>query len=288
MSGAEKFILFASDRAGSVAPFSMDLRTGMPRQLAETQQLEISSLQLSSNGRQAYFIDGGALTELSVQNRRMQVLEENVGGFCAGSGVTDYAFIREGKLFHAATGKRAWADGVTRVWQMRPGFPGCLFERRGGLLCFTSFQNVSQRSIQLASGRFHDPCWSPDGRSILLLRDVPSKAGNDVEIHEIDPAAGPPSERMIARTSRYAAFSPNSDATVFVGATASKAQPSVMILVRSVGRELTLCEHRAADPGCVNPSFSHDNRRVYFASDFQGRPAIYAVNVERLVEPAAG
>ena len=35
------------------------------------------------------------------------------------------------------------------------------------------------------------------------------------------------------------------------------------------------------------PVFSPDARRVYFQSDREGKPAIYSVNVEQLVEPIA-
>jgi oligogalacturonide lyase len=117
----------------------------------------------------------------------------------------------------------------------------------------------------------------------LLLRDVP--AGNVFvsEIHEIIPETG--AEQCVARTSQFAAFAPNSDGSVYVGASRSKAQPTVILLVRSVQRELTLCEHRASRPVSVSPVFSPDSRRVYFQSDHQGKSALYSVNVELLVEP---
>jgi oligogalacturonide lyase len=70
-----------------------------------------------------------------------------------------------------------------------------------------------------------------------------------------------------------------------VGASRSKAQPTIIILLRSLQRELTLCEHRASHPAAVAPVFSPDSRRVYFESDHQGKTALYSVNVEQLVEP---
>ncbi len=74
---------------------------------------------------------------------------------------------------------------------------------------------------------------------------------------------------------------------MFVGASRSKAQPTVILLLRSPQRELTLCEHRASHPVSVSPAFSPDSRRVYFQSDHQGKSALYSVNVELLVEPTA-
>ena len=71
---------------------------------------------------------------------------------------------------------------------------------------------------------------------------------------------------------------------MFVGASASKASPAVLLLLRSVRRELTLCEHRASDPSMVMPRFTPDSQRVLFQSDKNGHMAIYAVDVERFVE----
>jgi oligogalacturonide lyase len=44
-----------------------------------------------------------------------------------------------------------------------------------------------------------------------------------------------------------------------------------------------LCEHKASNPARVAPIFSPDSQRIFFQSDRHGKPAIYAMNVERLV-----
>jgi oligogalacturonide lyase len=117
---------------------------------------------------------------------------------------------------------------------------------------------------------------------LLFLREV--QAGVLLsEIHEVNPDTG--AEQRVAPTSQYAAFAPNGDASVFVGASRSKAQPNIVLLLRTVNREFTLCEHRASHPALVSPVFSPDSRRVYFQSDHQGKSALYSVNVELLVEP---
>jgi oligogalacturonide lyase len=74
---------------------------------------------------------------------------------------------------------------------------------------------------------------------------------------------------------------------VFVGASGSKASPYVLLLVRTVKRELTLAEHRASDPALVNPQFSPNSQQVFFASDLHGKPAIYRMDVDRLVSDTA-
>jgi oligogalacturonide lyase len=47
---------------------------------------------------------------------------------------------------------------------------------------------------------------------------------------------------------------------------------------------LPLCEHRASDAAQVRPVFSPDSQRVFYQSDRDGKPAIYMVDVQRLVE----
>ncbi len=74
------------------------------------------------------------------------------------------------------------------------------------------------------------------------------------------------------------------DSSVLVGASGSKASPYVLLLVRSVKRELTLCEHRASDPSRVTTIFSPNSQRIFFQSDQDGKMAIYAMLVDRLVE----
>jgi oligogalacturonide lyase len=59
----------------------------------------------------------------------------------------------------------------------------------------------------------------------------------------------------------------------------------VLLLLRVTRREFTLCEHKAANPETVAPVFSPDSRHVFFQSDRDGRPAIYSVHVDKLVEP---
>jgi oligogalacturonide lyase len=91
-------------------------------------------------------------------------------------------------------------------------------------------------------------------------------------------------EQLVANTSQFASFSPNADGSVFVGASRSKAQPSIVLLLRASRRELTLCEHGSKNAAKVSPVFSPDSRRVYFQSEREGKSAIYSVNVESLIE----
>jgi oligogalacturonide lyase len=79
-------------------------------------------------------------------------------------------------------------------------------------------------------------------------------------------------------------FARNGDASVFAGVSGSKASPYVLLLLRTTRREMTLSEHKTSAPAEVSIFFTPDSQRVFYHSDRQGKPAIYAVPAERLVE----
>ncbi len=79
-------------------------------------------------------------------------------------------------------------------------------------------------------------------------------------------------------------FGRNGDASVFIGASGSKASPHVLLLLRVTRREFTLAEHRASDPAMVAPIFAPASQRIFFTSDRHGKPALYTMSVERFVE----
>jgi oligogalacturonide lyase len=58
----------------------------------------------------------------------------------------------------------------------------------------------------------------------------------------------------------------------------------VLIVVRLSHSERTLCEHKASQPENATIFFAPDSQRIYFQSDREGKPAIYCLHVERLVE----
>lgn len=289
ISVKRRFLIFSSDRKGKSAPFHLDLRTGALTMLAATADLDTRSLCLDERGKAVYLLDGGTLKEILLANKRVEPLAENVSAFSADSSA-GFVVVREGRLEQLDSGHAVLAENVSSWCLIRPGGKGCLFARDSKSdereFWYVSLPGSGgAKPTLLATGRITNPVWSQDGRSLLLLRDV--QAGNTLlsEIHEIFPETG--EERRVARTTQFAAFAPNPDDSVFIGASRSKAQPTVVLLIRSVQRELTLCEHRASHPAAVSPVFSPDSRRVYFQSDHQGKSALYSVNVELLVEPTA-
>jgi oligogalacturonide lyase len=293
VSVKNRFLVFSSDRNGPAAPFELDLHAGLARPLAETSALVPRSLCLDEKQRLLWAIDGGVLKEITLSNHRARTVAEDIDAFAPVSG-EDFMVIRRGRL-ELLNAAKPIAQSVAPFCLLQPGGRACLFLRQTAPAERDSWEereywlaalDEPSKPLLLAKGRVSDPFWAPGGRSLLFLRQVPGPAGLFSEIHEV--AADGTAERCIAPTSQFAAFAPNADASVFVGASRSKAQPTIILLLRSAKRELTLCEHRATQPSAASPVFSPDSRRVYFESDHEGKPALYSVNVEALVEPTAG
>jgi oligogalacturonide lyase len=182
------------------------------------------------------------------------------------------------------------AEDVADWCLVAPGGAACLFGRELSsdeteLWCASLDANQTRKPVKLASGAISNPRWSPGGRSVLFLRSSQTGGSFLSEIREV--SLDSLAETKVAKTSQFAAFNVNDDATVFLGASRSKAQPNIILLLRSVGRELTLCEHGAHDPRSVTPVFSPDSRRIYFQSDREGKSALYSMNVEAIVEPSS-
>ena len=122
--------------------------------------------------------------------------------------------------------------------------------------------------MRLADGQAAAATWSPDGRSVLYL-NVPSDPPKLRNLREFTPDTN--EDKRISDTTQYACFERNADASVFVGASGSQASPHVLLLVRAVRREFTLCEHRASNPAMVSPIFSPNSQSVFFSSDQHGK-----------------
>jgi hypothetical protein len=293
VSVKERFLVFSSDRNGKLKPFRADLRTGVVTAIAGATDLDPRSLCLDHRERVLHFLDGGHLRAVNLRTRHEESpIAEDISAFSVAyigaSGPSEFWVTRHGRLEYLRGGTTGpIAQNVSGECLSRPGRSGCLFTRdldsEDREIWYVGAAVPGAKPVLLASGRVSNPVWSADGQSVFLLRDVPKNGTYFSEIHELIPEGG--AEKCVSPTSQFAAFAPNGDDSVFVGASRSKAQPNIILLLRSVQREFTLCEHRSSHPAAVVPVFSPDSRRVYFQSDHQGKPAIYSVNVELLVEP---
>lgn len=286
------FLIFSSDREGKLDAYRMELRGGRSVRLSDASNLDPASLFLLANDHACCYIDGATLYTVDFTHYRnrqvytaMAPYERLAVGVLAhginaayiaeqGGGRTRVRLV---PLAHgSATDVLSTEEPVTGIFP-RPG-GGIAYRSASGVHYFDGRRTV--HPLAFAPGRTGCVYWSPDGSSLLYL-NFPDKPGELNNIREFVLATG--QDRMISKTTQYVQFAPNGDASVFVGASGSKASPHVLILLRSTQRELTLCEHRAQDPRSLAVAFSPNSQRIVFQSDQYGKPAIYIMAVERFV-----
>jgi oligogalacturonide lyase len=289
-------LLFSCDRNGPAQVFRVDLKGGEMRQLTSARSLDPNSIALLAGNRSFCFFDGDSLRDANTATLRDKEIYQVPDGFKRTGGVTvsldrarayfvernerqfrlrSLAFARTPQIRTVIAGEEEITDPAPR-----PGAAELLY-RSGNSIYLTKLDGARKTKLPLPAGWIGAIQWMSDGKSILYLHAPAERQGLHV-IREFTPETG--DDKLVARTTQFIDFAPNADGSVFVGASGSKAAPHILILVRSVRRELTVCEHRASDPTLVRPHFSPDSQRILFASDRHGKPAIYELAVERLVE----
>ncbi len=162
----------------------------------------------------------------------------------------------------------------------RPGHRSILY-RRSGELWTVAYSGRKARQVPSPPGTFGPALWKEDGASLLYLH-FPAEKGKLNTIREY--FADSRQDRLVAKTTQFVSFGANANSSVFVGASGGRATPHVILMLRAGGRELTICEHGSSDPAKVAPVFSPNSRRIFFASDRDGKSAIYSMVVDDLVE----
>ncbi len=279
-------LLCWSDRAGSTQGFLQDLRSGESRQITDAASLDRTSLSLAPDEKSVYFFDGDALSEAGISGSRPHVLYQIPAG-AARKGMTVAAdgsiFFAEGpRVMRVLKGHAAAVaeDRDVDLVLARPRRPEIAVRSAGGF-ALMNLDGSGKRQIALAPGTNAEWHWTPSGRSLIYLH-IPEDPKQLISLRENVPEEG--TDREIARTSQFASVSANGDASVFAGASRSKASAYVLVLLRVTRRELTICEHRASDPRMVSPVFSPDSQSLFFVSDRHGKAAIYRVRLDKFVE----
>lgn len=288
------FLIFTSDRSGSRQVYRLDLKNGQSRMLTESTDAVSELVTLSDDRGVAYFA-GSSLFLANLGNLRAREVYRIEEGFELGRGfsISDdglYAAVVEQKpagsrlrLIAMRTGQASTlAESMDTISDPapRPKRAGMLYRRGRDELWLVNFDGTQNRKLRIAAGGVAAALWSADGRTVLYLNLPPvSKQLNN--IRECTPDTN--EDKFVANTTQFVTFNRNGDSSVFIGASGSKASPYVLLLVRSVKRELTLCEHRSSDPSSVAPIFSPNSQRIFFQSDRDGKMAIYAMVVDRLV-----
>jgi len=284
-------LLYSNDRTGQMQVYRMDLKSGESHQLTEGDPVNASAMTLLPGDREFAYIAGRSLMVQAVKPARQREVyrapdeSEPTGGLTVSHDGTFIVIaersaskwrLREVLLNRGSTGGETIVESTEDIRDpiARPGSNDVLYRQNGTELRLAP----GGRLLVTSSG---PAIWSPDGASILYL-NIPADPAQPNTIRAFDVATS--KDSLVSNTSRFVSFGRNADASVFVGASASKASPAVLLLLRSVRRELTLCEHRASNPALVMPRFTPNSQRVLFQSDKNGHMAIYAVNVERFVE----
>jgi oligogalacturonide lyase len=290
-------LLFASDRTGQPQAFRIDLKTGEARQLAEAAELDAASLALLPDSRSYGCFAGRSLLHVNLGTLRQRELYQIPDAWqrCPGMSLTPdgaHALFAERRGEGSRLRSVSLAQGAARTVieakfsiehpLARPGRDQILYRQGAEALWLVDAGGANNRCLKLAPGRIGSALWSPDGRNIQYL-NFPDDAAQLHAIREFSPETGV--DHLVAKTSQFACFSANRDSSVFVGASANRSSPTVLLLLRVTRREFTLCEHKASRPETVAPVFSPDSQHVLFASDRDGHPAIYMVHVDKLVEP---
>ncbi|MGA2270603.1 MAG: oligogalacturonate lyase family protein [Bryobacteraceae bacterium] len=294
------WMLFGCDRGGSPQAFHMDLKSGETQQLTEAEELDGASLTLLPDNRSFCYFAGRSLHVVNLVTSRERKPYEVPEGWERGAGMsvgpdgTHAIFAErrsEGSRLRTVTLSQGAARTVVEAPAgigdpiARPGRAQILYRQTDEALWLVNSDGKQNRRLSLAAGRIGAANWAPDGKTILYL-NIPEDRTQLNAIRECAPDTN--SDRLVAKTSQFAHFGFNRDTSVFVGASRNAASPTILILLRLTRRELTLCEHRASHPETVAPVFAPDSQRIYFQSDRDGKPAIYCIHVEKLVEKTPG
>ncbi len=290
------FLLFSCDRGGSPQAFRIDLKTAQQRQLTDTPDLDSASLTMTPDNRSFCYFAGRSIyiSNLSTLHERelYQVPEgwERCAGLSVGPDGTHATFAEkkgDGSRLRMVSLAQGTARTVIEVpFAMdhplpRPSRAQIVYRQAEDALWMVNSDGQQNRKLKTSAGRATGANWAPDGKTLLYL-NLPDDKRQLNAIRETTPDTN--TDKLVAKTSQFASFGFNRDTSVFVGASANTSSPTVLILLRLTRRELTLCEHKASQPTLCSPQFSPDSQRVYFQSDRDGKPAIYCIHVEKLVE----
>ena len=289
------WMLCCSDRGGSPQAFHLDLKNGEMKQLTQAEGLDGATLTLTPDNRSFCYAAGRSVWMAPVGGSRdreiYKIAEgwERAGGISVGPDGTHLTLAeRKGETSRlrivallGPAGARTVIEGPAAMTDPIPRpMRAQILYRQGDEVWMVNMDGTQNRRLKLAAGGVGTPNWSTDGRTILYL-NFPEDKTQLNNLREFTPDTG--TDKAIGKTSQFASFGANRDASVFVGASRNNASPAVLLFVRAGHGERTLCEHKSRAEW-VAPVFSPDSQRIYFQSDRHGKPAIYCMHIEKLVE----
>jgi oligogalacturonide lyase len=294
MGPGGRWLVYASDRSGSVQLYRMQAGSGESTQLTNAQALQREMACATPDGRGLLFFDGPELRSLG--GRRVRTSYRTPADWIP---VPPFAVSHDGQ--NVALVEQNGARFRLRITSIRSGAANTLFEanepvsvlrfrqQRPNLLYGTpegltlaDIDGRNSRRLRLPEGQTGDAQWSADGQVLHYLLTSASDHGRRVALRDHNPENG--EDKLVGVTTQFASFSRNADSTVFAGVSGSVAAPYVLLLLRAARRELTLAEHKASAGSKAVVVFSPDSQRILFQSDRDGRSAIYSMALERFVE----
>ena len=209
-----------------------------------------------------------------------------------------------------STAGRSWTAAEERRWlsspQFRPWRTQVLFTREGPWnrvrrrLQLVNLDGSDKASVRPTRGdeRVGRAYWPPAGSHLRFVH-FPDADGWRATIRTIQPETR--AETTEAPCSAFGWLRENADGSAIVGASRRPSGPNLYVLFPRMRREITLCEHLSSlkpypvagtdriDPfaAAPAPALSEDSTWLYFVTDREGMPALYAMSVEDLVEPTA-
>ena len=204
-------------------------------------------------------------------------------------------------------GSASWVAVEEKLWlshpRFRPGRTDILYDHEGpwgevdGRLRLTSLRGERKKELTPRKGdeQVGHAYWAADGREAFYV-SFPGSSLRGSTVAAVSPDSG--ESRTVSKCSGFGWMTGNPDGSAIVGASRRPSGPNIYVLFVKLQREITLCEHassgkaypiagtdrldaRAANP---EPILSENSQWVYFTSDREGKPAIYRMNVEDLVE----
>lgn len=288
-------MLFGCDRGGTMQAWRMELKNAQARQLTDIVDLDPASLTLTPDNRQFCFFAGRSLFIANFGTPRPRKLYDVADGWERCDGMTvgpdgTHATFAEKKGEASRIRMVTLTQGVARTVVEapfvvshpipRPMRAQILYRCGSEALWLVNQDGAQNRQLRLPTGGIGPANWAPDGRTLLYLNfPEDRKELNTIREHTPDGST----DKVVAKTSQFGHFGFNHDTSVFVGASRNVSSPALLLLLRVTRREMTLCEHKS-DSELVAPRFSPDSQRVYFQSNRHGKPAIYDMHVEKLVE----
>jgi oligogalacturonide lyase len=272
--------------------YRIDLKTGEWRRLTDAQSLDPATVALTPDERDFWYCDGPAIMRASTGGGRAREVQRVQAGWersslFAGSYDTEsVAWVEtqgsRSRIRHLVRSSReprtvAELDGpVTRILLRS----STLVYHAGDAL-YLARDTGGHRRLALAEGIPHAPVLGADAQTLFYILEPPAPKRLR-ELRHYDLASN--TDKLVGPTSQFVSAGRNADASVFVGASGSRAAPYVLLLLRAARREFTLCEHRSSDPAAVMPLFSPNSQRIFFNSDRHGKMAVYSMRVDRIVE----